>query len=209
MRIKHKILITTAAIILLPMALSTLVIALLVERQNRLEAEHHISNTLNNVLSDIDLQANHLQRAMRNFARSQDVSESLRFLLDHAREAGSQDSGLRVGNRIATEMRKLTASTQVDRVAFYDPDGYLLAEHHIEGGDSLFSVYLSSGGGAPQRWFVAADPRLAEGGSGCPGCGLPHRAIGHLARAGGLWPGRCQGRPKHERPGAIPDPAAV
>ena len=159
MRIKYKILIFTAAVILLPMALATFVIALLVEQQNRLEANQRISDTLNTVLSDIDLQANHLQRAMGEFTRNQDVSESLQVLLRDVHKAGSKADTLRAGNRIGMEMRKLTASTQVDEVSFYDSDAHLLAEHHIEGGDSLYSTYARDQAGSPVHWFKSCRPR--------------------------------------------------
>ena len=159
MRIKYKILIVTAVVILLPMALSTLAIALLVERQNRLEAEQRIGDTLRNVVADIDLRANRLERAVREFTRSRDVSQSLQILMQNVRRAGYQDRGLQVAERTAAEMRKLTASTDVAQVAFYDSDANLLAEHHVEGGDSLFSVYLRDDTGSPVRWFKACLPR--------------------------------------------------
>lgn len=159
MRIKYQLLFITIALILLPMAISTAVISVIIQRQNDTEAWSRVDGALQLVLDEIDLISNQLKKGNSGFLKEIAASDALRFLTANEREFYMFPLIKKAANRLAGEMKKYSSSAKFERLFLYYPDGRLMGRYWIFDGDSQFSFFVNDDKGRPTRLFKECGPR--------------------------------------------------
>ncbi len=160
MKIRHKFLLITVGLILLPMAVSTVVVSLVVHRQHDAEAWSRIDDALRFVNNDIELRAHKLAASLRTFTGGKEVTDAIAFILRNEREHSMFPLLAKSGNSLTGEMQKFAAAAEFDRIALHYPDGQLMAVFRFDDGDQRFEFYLHDGQGRPARLNKDCPPHI-------------------------------------------------
>jgi len=159
MKIKYKFLFITTALVLIPMAISTAVISIVVQRQNDFEAWNRVDGALHLVLDEIDLRANRMQKGIRTFLHEKAVTDVIQLITEKELDFHKYPLLMNAANQLAVEMQKFASSAEFERIFLYYPDGRLMGLHWNVDGDSRFSFYLKDEQGQPTNLSKECRPR--------------------------------------------------